>query len=265
MEHVPLRRFREQCRWRPPRGGPREWPRLIRLAPARSSAPVVLRLATGSTPIAFYSELVRLHREEKLSFANVVTFNLDEYYPLPPDHPQSYRHFMRTHLFDHVDIPAENINLPSMAARAQAEIGRALPDLMKRKSRPPAALISRFSALGAPAISASTNRAVRPHSRTRLVTLDPLTRAATRRAISAGRSTSPRYALSMGVRTILEARRVVLMAWGQHKAGIVRTAMEHEVTAQVTASFLQQHENALFVLDHAAAGALRLFDSARRG
>ena len=217
---------------------------------------VVLGLATGSTPIAFYSELVRLHREEKLSFANVVTFNLDEYYPLPPDHPQSYRHFMRTHLFDHVDIAPENINLPSGSV-PQVEID-AHCRAYEEKIRAAGGIDFQILGIGRTGHIGFNEPGSPPHSRTRLVTLDPLTRRDASGDFG-GEEHTPRYALSMGVRTILEARRVVLMAWGQHKAGIVRTAMEHEVTAQVTASFLQQHENALFVLDHAAAGALTRF------
>ncbi len=217
---------------------------------------VVLGLATGSTPIAFYSELVRLHREEKLSFANVVTFNLDEYYPLPPDHPQSYRHFMRTHLFDHVDIAPENVNLPSGSV-PQAEID-AHCRAYEEKIRAAGGIDFQILGIGRTGHIGFNEPGSPPHSRTRLVTLDPLTRRDASGDFG-GEEHTPRYALSMGVRTILEARRVVLMAWGQHKAGIVRTAMEHEVTAQVTASFLQQHENALFVLDHAAAGALTRF------
>src|SRR5258708_29564460 len=98
----------------------REVAELIR-ARQREKRSVVLGLATGSTPIAFYAELVRLHRQEGLSFANVITFNLDEYYPLMPDRPQSYFHFMRTHLFGQVDIPRENIHLPSGVV-PQAEV-----------------------------------------------------------------------------------------------------------------------------------------------
>ena len=218
--------------------------------------PVVLGLATGSTPIGFYAELVRLHREEKLSFANVVTFNLDEYYPLPPEHAQSYRHFMRTQLFDHVDLAPENTHLPSGSV-VQAEIDahcRAYEDSIRAAG----GIDFQILGIGRTGHIGFNEPGSPPHSRTRLVTLDPLTR---RDASSdfGGEEHTPRYALTMGVRSILEARRVVLMAWGQHKAGVVRTAVENQITVQVTASFLQEHENALFVLDQAAAGALTRF------
>lgn len=252
-EHVPLAVFASSAA--ASLAVAREVAGLIRLR-QREHRNVVLGLATGSTPIAFYSELVRLHRDEKLSFANVVTFNLDEYYPLPADHPQSYRHFMQTHLFDHVDIAPENINLPSGSV-PQLEID-AHCRAYEEKIRAAGGIDFQILGIGRTGHIGFNEPGSPPHSRTRLVTLDPLTRRDASGDFG-GEEHTPRYALSMGVRTILEARRVVLMAWGQHKAGIVRAAMEHEVTAQVTASFLQQHENALFVLDHAAAGALTRF------
>ncbi|MFA5262907.1 MAG: glucosamine-6-phosphate deaminase [Opitutaceae bacterium] len=217
---------------------------------------VVLGLATGSTPIAFYSELVRMHREEKLSFANVVTFNLDEYYPLPAEHPQSFLHFMRSHLFDHVDIAPENINMPSGSV-AQAEID-VYCRAYEEKIRAAGGIDFQILGIGRTGHIGFNEPGSPSHSRTRLVTLDPLTRRDAAGDFG-GEEHTPHYALSMGVRTILEARRVVLMAWGQHKADIVRSAVEHEVTTQVTASFLQQHENALFILDHASSGALTRF------
>ena len=215
--------------------------------------PVVLGLATGSTPIAFYAELVRLHREERLSFANVTTFNLDEYYPLPPEHPQSYRHFMRTHLFDHVDIPPANRNLPSGTV-PPAEID-AHCRAYEEKIRAAGGIDFQILGIGRTGHIGLNEPGSPSHSRTRLVALDPLTRRDAAGDFG-GEEQTPRHALSMGVRTILEARRVVLMAWGQRKAGLVRTAVEGEVTAQVPASFLQQHDNVLFVFDHAAAGGL---------
>ena len=250
FEHVPLAVFTSSAA--ASRAVAREVAGLIRLR-QQEHRTVVLGLATGSTPIAFYSELVRLHREEKLSFTNVCTFNLDEYYPLPPEHAQSYRHFMGIHLFDQVDIPRENIHLPSGSV-AQAEID-AHCRTYEEKIRAAGGIDFQILGIGRTGHIGFNEPGSPPHSRTRLVTLDPLTRRDASGDFG-GEEHTPRYALSMGVRTILEARRVVLLAWGQHKAGIVRQAVEHEVTAQVTASFLQQHENALFILDHAAAGAL---------
>ena len=249
-EHAPIAEFPGSQE--ASRAVAREIAALIR-ARQQEGRPCVLGLATGSTPVSLYAELVRLHRAEKLSFANVTTFNLDEYYPLAPEHAQSYRRFMRTHLFDHVDLDPARTHLPSgtvpkpevdahCAAYEEAIAAAGGIDLQILG-------IGRTGHIG-------FNEPGSPrHSLTRLVTLDPLTR----RDASAdfgGDLATPRHALTMGVRSILNARRVILMAWGQHKADIVRQALEGEVGPRVTASFLQEHPNALFVLDAAAAGSL---------
>jgi glucosamine-6-phosphate deaminase len=225
---------------------------LIR-ARQREGRTAVLGLATGSTPMSFYAELVRLHREEKLSFANVITFNLDEYRGLAPDHPQSYHYFMRVHLFDHVDIPAAQIHLPD------GSVPNAAVDTHCReyeeKIRAAGGIDFQILGIGRTGHIGFNEPGSARRSRTRLVTLDPLTRRDAAGDFG-GEEHTPRYAITVGVRTILEARRIVLMAWGQHKAGIVRTAIESEITPQVTASFLQEHDQVHFVLDQAAAGAL---------
>ncbi len=230
----------------------REVAALIRARQAAKRT-AVLGLATGSTPQQLYAELVRMHREEGLSFANVVTFNLDEYFPIQPSAVRSYRHFMQANLFDHVDIAPANTHVPdgtvpilSLDAfcagyeeRIQAAGGIDIQILG----------IGRTGHIG-------FNEPGSPRrSRTRMVTLDSLTRRDASGDFG-GEENTPRHAVTMGVRTILEARRVILMAWGQHKAEIVRAAVEGPVTPQVTASFLQEHENVHFVVDRAAAGAL---------
>ncbi|HUJ43449.1 MAG TPA: glucosamine-6-phosphate deaminase [Opitutaceae bacterium] len=219
----------------------------------REGRALVLGLATGSTPVSFYAELVRLHREERLSFANVITFNLDEYRGLPPDHPQSYHHFMRVHLFDHVDIPAAQIHLPdgSVPNAAVDAHCRAYEEAIRAAG----GIDFQILGIGRTGHIGFNEPGSARRSRTRFVTLDPLTRRDASGDFG-GEENTPRYAITMGVRTILEARRIVLMAWGQHKAGIVRAALEGEITPQVTASFLQEHDQVQFVLDHAAAGAL---------
>ncbi len=214
---------------------------------------VVLGLATGSTPVAFYAELVRLHREEGLSFANVVTFNLDEYCPLPAADPQSYHHFMRVHLFDHIDIRPENTHLPDgtvPAAEVDAHCRR-----YEELIRAAGGIDFQILGIGRTGHIGFNEPGSPRRSRTRLVTLDPLTRRDASGDFG-GEEHTPRYALSMGVASIMEARRIVLMAWGQHKSAIVRAAIEGEVTTQITASFLQEHDHAMFVLDEAAAGGL---------
>ena len=213
----------------------------------------VLGLATGSTPLALYAELVRIHKEEGLSFSNVVTFNLDEYYPIQPTSPRSYRHYMQAHLFDHVDIPAASINMPD----GTAPIASLDAHCRDYEDRIQAAGGIDFQILGIGRTGhIGFNEPGSPRrSRTRLVTLDALTRRDAAGDFG-GEEHTPRYAITMGVRTILEARRIVLLAWGQHKAEIVGAAVEGPVTPQVTASFLQEHDQVQFVIDRAAAGAL---------
>jgi glucosamine-6-phosphate deaminase len=214
---------------------------------------VVLGLATGSTPISLYAELVRLHREAGLSFANVTTFNLDEYYPIAPDHAQSYRRFMRTHLFDHVDIDPARTHLPSgTVPKAEVDAHCAAYEAMIAAA---GGIDFQILGIGRTGHIGFNEPGSARHSLTRLVTLDPLTRRDAAGDFG-GDAGTPRHALTMGVRSIMNARRVVLMAWGQHKADIVRAAAEGEVNNHVTASFLQEHPAALFVLDAAAAGSL---------
>ena len=213
----------------------------------------VLGLATGSTPLGLYAELVRMHREEGLSFASVITFNLDEYYPIQPSNPRSYRHFMQAHLFDHIDIPTANTHVPDGTIAA----GAVDAHCREYEERIQAAGGIDFQILGIGRtghIGFNEPGSAR-RSRTRMVTLDALTRRDAADDFG-GEESTPRHAITMGVRTIMEARRVVLMAWGQHKAEIVRAAVEGPVTPQVTASFLQEHDQILFVTDAAAAGAL---------
>ncbi len=250
FEHVPLSVF--------PGGAEasvfvaREMAALIRERQGAKRA-AVLGLATGSTPLGLYAELVRMHREEGLSFSNVVTFNLDEYFPILPSSPRSYRHYMQSHLFDHVDIPPANINMPDGTVPV-ASLDAHCRDYEERIQ---AAGGIDFQVLGIGRTGhIGFNEPGSPRrSRTRIVTLDALTRRDASGDFG-GEEHTPRYAITMGVRTILEARRIVLMAWGQHKAEIVRAAAEGPVTAQITASFLQEHEQVQFVIDRAAAGAL---------
>jgi glucosamine-6-phosphate deaminase len=250
FEHAPLAIFassREASR-----AVAREVADLVR-ARARDGRSVVLGLATGSTPLSFYAELIRLHREEGLSFANVITFNLDEYSGLPADHPQSYHRFMREHLFDHLDVPAAAIHVPdgTVANGGIDPYCRAYEETIAAAG----GIDFQILGIGRTGHIGFNEPGSARRSRTRLVTLDPLTRRDAAGDFG-GEEQTPHYAITMGVRTILEARRVVLMAWGQHKAGIVRAALEGDITPHVPASFLQEHDHALFVLDEAAASAL---------
>lgn len=253
FEHVPVSVFSQSRE--AARAVAAEIAALIR-ARAAAGRPCVLGLATGSTPVSVYAELVRLHREEGLSFAHVTTFNLDEYHPLPPEHPQSYRRFMQTHLFDHIDIDPRRTHLPSgTVAKAEVEAHCAAYEAAIAAA---GGIDLQILGIGRTGHIGFNEPGSPRHSVTRLIVLDPLTRRDAAGDFG-GEAATPRAALTMGVRTILSARRVILMAWGQHKADIVRTAVEEEVSPRVTASFLQEHANAVFVLDAAAAGALTRF------
>ncbi|MFY9923919.1 MAG: glucosamine-6-phosphate deaminase [Opitutaceae bacterium] len=233
----------------------REIAALIRSRQAANRT-AVLGLATGSTPLGLYAELVRMHREEGLSFANVVTFNLDEYFPLPASNPRSYRSFMQAHLFDHVDIPAPNTNVPDGSVPLSSVDAHCLD--YEDRIRAAGGIDFQVLGIGRTGHIGFNEPGSQRRSRTRIVTLDALTRRDAAGDFG-GEENTPRYAITMGVRTILEARRIVLMAWGQHKSEIVRAAIEGPVTPQVTASFLQEHDQVQFVVDRAAAGALARF------
>lgn len=213
----------------------------------------VLGLATGNTPLPLYRELVRLHREEGLSFANVVSFNLDEYLGLERDHPESYWTFMHRNLFDHVDIAPENIHLPSGTVSA-AEIPA---HCAQYESEIAAAGGIDYQILGIGRTGhIGFNEPGTPiTARTQKIHLDEITRQDAAPAFG-GIDKVPTEAITMGCGTILEARRIALLAWGRKKATIVKAAIEGPVTDEVSASFLQTHPNATFFLDEDAASEL---------
>jgi glucosamine-6-phosphate deaminase len=250
FEHVPLAVFPSSTE--AAHAVARDIAALIRTRQAAKRT-AVLGLATGSTPLGLYAELVRMHREEGLSFANVVTFNLDEYYPIQPSNPRSYRHFMQAHLFDHVDIVPANTHVPDGTV-AMSGVDAHCREYEER-IQAAGGIDFQILGIGRTGHIGFNEPGSQRRSRTRMVTLDSLTRRDAAGDFG-GEENTPRHALTMGVRTILEARRVVLLAWGQHKAEIVRAAVEGPVTPQITASFLQEHDQVHFVVDAAAAGAL---------
>lgn len=253
FEHVPIAVFGHSAE--ASAAVAREIAALVRARPP-GGPPAVLGLATGSTPVTLYAELVRMHREDGLSFANVVTFNLDEYHPLSPEHPRSYRQFMRTHLFDHVDIDPANTHLPDGSVPLAGVDAHCRA--YEQAIRAAGGIDVQILGIGRTGHIGFNEPGSPGRSRTRLVALDPLTRRDAAGDFG-GEEKTPRYALTLGVHSILEARRVVLMAWGQHKAAIVRAAAEGEAGARIPASYLQEHDNALLVLDEAAAGSLTRF------
>ncbi len=215
--------------------------------------PCVLGLATGSTPTRMYAELVRMHKEQKLSFENVHTFNLDEYYPMNPDALQSYVRFMKEHLFNHINIPKQNIHIPD-GTLAREDVQQFCDDYEKS--------IERLGGIDVQVLGigrtghigfnepGSTDRSV-----TRLITLDQVTRMDAASDFF-GEENVSRKAITMGVGTIMKARRVIMMAWGEGKAAIVQRAIEGPVTDQIPSTFLQKHPKTLVVLDAAASSKL---------
>jgi glucosamine-6-phosphate deaminase len=218
-----------------------------------ASRPTVLGLATGSTPVGLYRELIRLHREAALDFSRVVTFNLDEYLPMEPDDDHSYRRWMDETFFQHVNIRPENIHVPdgTIGAADVDDYCARYEQLIRRAG----GIDLQILGIGRSGHIGFNEPGSTRHSRTRRITLDPVTR---RDAASSffGEENVPHQAITMGVGTILEARKVVIMAFGEHKAPIVRRAVEEEMTEAVSASFLQRHADTTFILDHAAAGYL---------
>lgn len=213
----------------------------------------ILGLATGSTPKTFYAELVRLHREEKLSFKNVITFNLDEYYPIDNNALQSYNRFMRTNLFDHIDINPKNIHIPN---------GEIKKEQIKEYCREYEKMIDDAGGIDLQILGIGNNGHIgfnEPgsgiYSKTRLITLDNSTRIANAYEF-ANISQVPRLAITMGISTILRAKKIVLMAWGSAKAPVIKKAVEDEDSEQVPASLLQNHDDVTFVVDESAASEL---------
>lgn len=215
----------------------------------------VLGLATGSTPISTYKELVRLHKEKGLDFSRVVTFNLDEYLGLPPSHPQSYRYFMDNNLFNHINVPPGNIHVPyghaesvlDFCAWYEAEIGRA------------GGIDIQVLGIGGDGHIAFNEPGSSLGSRTRLKTLTEQTIKDNARFF-ASMDEVPRFAITMGVGTILEARKILLLANGKAKAEIIADAIEGPITSQVSASALQLHRDVVVILDKDAGARLKRAD-----
>jgi glucosamine-6-phosphate deaminase len=217
----------------------------------------VLGLPTGSTPVGLYRELIRMHKMEGLDFSKVITFNLDEYYPLDSTHPQSYRRWMRETFFDHVNIPDNQINIPD-GTLAFEKIEEFCINYEK-KIRQAGGLDLQLLGIGRTGHMGFNEPGSTRHSRTRLATLDAVTRRDAAQAFF-GEENVPLRALTMGVGTIMDARKVILMAYGEHKAPIVAKALEGPVSENVTASFLQEHQDATYILDQAASKSLSAID-----
>jgi glucosamine-6-phosphate deaminase len=214
----------------------------------------VLGLATGSTPKSVYKELIRQHHEEGLSFRNVISFNLDEYYPIQPDSLQSYVRFMHEQFFNHIDIKPENIFIPDCTVK---------PDEIKKYSEEYENKIDLLGGIDFQLLGIGGNGHIGfnepgslTSSKTRLMMLDQSTRIAAAADFGGQLTRVPRKAITLGVEKILQAKRIVLLAWGERKARVVKKAIEGSVNENLPASYLQLHNNAEFVLDEGAASEL---------
>lgn len=212
----------------------------------------VLGLPTGSTPLDLYGELVRRHREEGLSFSRVVTFNLDEYIGLHPHHPASYSAYMRQHLFDHVDMDPANVHLPDGNAEDLQLACESYEELIREAG----GIDLQILGIGSNGHIGFNEPGSSLGSRTRVKTLTRETLAANAPSFEHP-DELPRQAITMGVGTILEARSCLLLALGEAKASAVRDMVEGPITAQVPASALQLHPDAIVIIDEGAASTLQ--------
>ncbi len=218
----------------------------------------VIGLATGSTPKTLYTELVRMHKEEGLSFKNVVTFNLDQYYPMEADALNSYHYFMRKNLFEQTDIDPENYFLPDGMLPKEKVKEHCLE--YERKIDEHGGIDLQILGIGVNGHIGFNEPGSGIYSKTRLITLDNSTRMANAQEFG-NVSQVPRMAITMGISTIMKSRKILLMAWGQLKAEVIKNATEDDDTEEVPASLLQNHDDCTFVIDETAAYELTRFKS----
>ena len=215
----------------------------------------VLGLATGSTPLGLYQELVRMHEEEGLDFSQVTTFNLDEYVGLTRKHPQSYHYFMHENFFRHINIPKQNIYIPS----GTTDNYGAFCNWYEQRIVECGGIDLQILGIGSDGHIAFNEPISSLGSRTRIKTLARQTIEDNARFFGSPDEV-PVYAITMGVGTILEARRIILLADGRQKADAVAAAIEGAVTSKITASALQLHRDVMFIIDREAASSLDMLD-----
>ncbi len=219
-----------------------------------SDKPFVLGLPTGSTPLKVYAELVRKNKAGEVSFKNVITFNMDEYVGLPVEHPESYHSFMYNNLFNHIDIPRENIhildgNAPDLAAECAS---------YEEKIAATGGFDLFLGGIGEDGHIAFNEPFSPLQSRTRVVTLTDDTIRVNSRFFGGDVNLVPKQAMSVGVATVLGAKEVVIMAFGPKKARAIGEAIEGPITHKNTVSALQNHPDGIVVMDEDAAGELRV-------
>lgn len=218
----------------------------------------ILGLATGVTPIGVYRELVRIHKEEGVSFKNVITFNLDEYYPMKATSAQSYVTFMKENLFDHIDIDMANVHIPDGTLALEMIPAYCLD--YEKKITNMGGLDLQILGIGRTGHIGFNEPGSAPNSGTRLVTLDDMTRRDASRDFGS-KENVPTKAITMGIGTIFKAREIILMAWNIKKAAIIKKAVEGEISSEVPATYLQLSDHVEFILDQDAASELTRFNT----
>jgi glucosamine-6-phosphate deaminase len=222
----------------------------------REKPDAVLGLATGSTPLMLYMELIRLHREDGLDFSRVITFNLDEYIGLEKNHPQSYHTFMRENLFSHINIASENVHIPDgMAADVPASCASYELEIVKAGG-----IDLQVLGIGSDGHIGFNEPTSSFASRTRIKTLTQQTVKDNARFFDGDESKVPHHCITMGIGTIMDARMNIMLAFGEGKAAALAATVEGAVSSMVPASILQHHPSAKVFIDEAAASALKLSD-----
>ena len=216
----------------------------------------VIGFATGSSPTKVYQEIIRIHKEESLSFFNVIAFNLDEYYPIEKDDNNSYHHFMNENLFDHIDIPKENINIPS-GEISEKEINKFCSSYEKKIDEN-GGIDIQLLGIGRTGHIGFNEPGSHFNSTTRLITLDHTTRFDASKSFN-GIENVPSKALTMGIRTIFNAKRIIIMAWGIQKSHIVKKSVENNIKSLIPTTYLQNHKNTTLVLDKECSSELTRF------
>lgn len=218
----------------------------------------VLGLATGATPVYVYKELVKLHKQEDLCFKSVITFNLDEYYPMQPGAAQSYVTYMNEHLFHHININPANVHIPDGTLSEDEITAYCLQ--YEQKITAYGGLDIQLLGIGRTGHIGFNEPGSAPNSGTRLVTLADLTRSDASEDFG-GKENVPAKAITMGIGSVFKAKEVILMAWGHKKASIIKKAVEGNISSDVPATYLQLSDKLKFVLDSDAASALTRFDT----
>ena len=218
----------------------------------------VIGFATGSSPTKVYQEIIRIHHEESLSFYNVIAFNLDEYFPIEKDDNNSYHHFMNENLFDHIDIPKENINIPS-GEISEKEIKKFCSSYEKKIDKN-GGIDIQLLGIGRTGHIGFNEPGSHFNSTTRLITLDHTTRFDASKSFN-GIENVPSKALTMGIRTIFNAKRIIIMAWGIQKSHIVKKSVENNIKSLIPTTYLQNHKNTTLVLDKECSSQLTRFNT----